>query len=189
MDHARKEVEIIQFNDLRNLFGELRLMAKRMLAAEVRSHSFTPTALAITALRRAKLKDQDWEDVRWENRAHFFAALALAMRHALTDHARRKNAKGRDNLLYFSPDENFFLDLPASAQDRPFHFLLLEEAVVRLEELDKRLADVVQQYYYAGYSIGEMAQFTGVSEKTVDRDLKKARTLLRKLMEDISQVT
>lgn len=188
MSHAGKEDEIIQLDDLRNLFGELRLMAKRMLTTEVRTHSFTPTALAITALRRAKLKEQDWEDVRWENRAHFFATLALAMRHALTDHARRKKAKGRENLIYFAPDEEFFQDLPTTAQDRPFHILLLEEAVARLEELDKRLADVVQQYYYAGYSIGEMAQFSGVSEKTVDRDLKKARTLLRKMMEDLGQV-
>jgi RNA polymerase sigma factor (TIGR02999 family) len=164
--------------------GELRMMARQLLNTESRMHSFTPTALAMTALRRMKLKEEDWENVRWENRAHFFSALATAMRHALIDHARRRKARGRDNLVYLPPDENLFRDLPAEAQERPDRIIRLEEAVSRLAASDKRLADVVHQFYYAGYSVSEMARFAGVSEKTVDRDLKKARTVLRKMLEE-----
>ncbi len=160
------------------------MMARRLLAGESGANSFTPTALAMTALRRAKLKDREWEDVRWENRAHFFSSLAMAMRHALIDHARRRKAKGRGEIIYLPPDENIFQDLPASAENRPERIILLEEALARLEKADARLADIIQQFYYAGYSASEIARFVGVSEKTVDRDLKRARILLRKLMEE-----
>lgn len=161
-------------------------MARRLLATESDRHSFTPTALAMTALRRVKLKQQDWENVQWENRAHFFNSLATAMRNALIDHARRRRAKGRDGIVYFSPDELVFNNLAAEAEERPERIVLLEEALAAIEAGDKRLSEVIHQYYYAGYSVAEMAQFAGVSEKTIDRDLKKARTLLKKTVEKLS---
>jgi RNA polymerase sigma factor (TIGR02999 family) len=176
--------QAIEIDQLRNLIGELRIMAKRLLCAESRRYSFTPTALAMTALRRVKLQEQDWEDLRWENRAHFFSALTRAMRHALIDHARRRRARGRDQLFYFPPDEILFRDLPAEAEERPELFICLEEALARLGSENQRLADCIQQHYFAGYTVAEMAAFSGLSEKTVDRDLKRARTLLRKMLEN-----
>src|SRR5258706_4288680 len=124
---------IITIADLKGLIGELRMMARGLLALEGTAHSFTPTGLAMTALRRAKLKDQDWEEVRWENRAHFFSAIARAMRHALIDHARRRKSKGRESILYLSPDEMVFHSLPNEAEERPERIILLEEALARLE--------------------------------------------------------
>jgi len=179
----------IQLEDLQNLIGELRMMAKRLLSIESQRHSFTPTALAMTALRRVKLKEQDWENVRWENRAHFFAATTTAMRHALIDHARHRKAKGRNAIVYFSPDEILFHDLAAEANDRPERIILLEEALALIEAGDKRLSDLIDQFYFGGYSIPEMAHFAGVSEKTIDRDLKKARTVLKKMVEKLSLAT
>jgi RNA polymerase sigma factor (TIGR02999 family) len=184
MDPANEGAECIGVDDLRNLIGELRMMARRFLASE-NAHSFSPTALAMTALRRAKLSEQDWSEVRWENRAHFFSALSMAMRHALIDHARKRRAKGRENVLYFPPDEDFLRDLPAQAEERPERFIALDEALARLASEDQRLADSLQQFYFLGYTIPEMAAVSGVSEKTIDRDLKKARTLLRKYLEDL----
>jgi RNA polymerase sigma-70 factor, ECF subfamily len=181
-------MEFITVDDLKALMGELRMLARSLLASESGGHSFTPTALVLTALRRAKLKDQDWQDVRWENRAHFFSALTTAMRHALVDHARRRRAKGRGELIYFPPDETVFQNLAVTAEERPDRIIVLEEAVARLEAMDSRLSGVVQQFYYVGYSTVEMARFAGVSEKTVDRDLRRARVLLRKMMEEISNV-
>src|SRR4051812_8582665 len=110
--------ESIGVEELKNLVGELRMMARLLLSTESAMHSFTPTALAMTALRRAKLRDQDWTDVRWENRGHFFNALTTAMRNALFDHARHRKANGRSNLSYFPPDESFFRNLPDEADDR-----------------------------------------------------------------------
>lgn len=187
MDLESNPTESISIEDLQNLLGELRILARRLLATESRTHSFTPTLLAMTALRRVKLKEQDWEDVRWENRAHFFAGLAMAMRNALIDHARRRKAKGRNAIIYFPPDESFFSNLPAEADEKPERIILLEEALARIEAQDQRLAEVVHQFYYAGYSVSDMARFAGVSEKTVDRDLKKARIILRKMVEELSR--
>ena len=181
--------EIITVEDLRNLVGELRFMARLILATESSPHSFTPTALAMSALRRIKLKDQEWEEVRWENRAHFFSALTLAMRNALIDHARRRRAKGRQNIVYLPPDEISFADLPSEAEERPERYILIEEAISKLRMDNERLADVLYQFYYAGYSVAEMACFNGVSEKTVDRELKRARILLRKMLEEVTAVT
>jgi RNA polymerase sigma factor (TIGR02999 family) len=187
MDLESDSTQPISIKDLQNLLGELRMLARRLLATESRTHSFTPTLLAMSALRRMKLKKQDWEDVRWENRAHFFDALTRAMRNALIDHARRRRAKGRDSITYFAPDEAFFYNLPAEAEEMPERIILLEEALARVEAEDRRLADVVHQFYYAGYSVSDMARFAGVSEKTVDRDLKKARIILRKMLEELSR--
>ena len=172
---------------MRNLVGELRMMARQLLHGESNQHSFTPTALAMTALRRAKLQDQEWEDVRWENRAHFFAALATAMRHALIDHARRRCAKGRDRIDYIPADEILFCDLPSDAEAVPERIVLLEEALIRLEADNARLATVVHQFYFLSYTAAEMAHVNGVNEKTIDRDLKKARILLRQIMEEIQR--
>ncbi len=80
--------EIITVADLKNLMGELRALARSILSSESNPRSLTPTALAVTALLRAKVKDQDWDDVRWENRTHFFGALISTMKHALVDRAR-----------------------------------------------------------------------------------------------------
>src|SRR5262245_4336501 len=139
MDSQGNATQPISIDDLQNLVGELRMLARRLLATQSRTHSFTPTLLAMSALRRVKLKDRDWEEVRWENRAHFFATLALAMRHALIDHARRRKAKGRDAIIYFPPDESFFRNLSAEADEKPERIILLEEALARIEAQDKRL--------------------------------------------------
>ena len=173
--------------DLRELIGELRMMARRLLSIESEAYSFTPTALALTALRRAKVNDQDWEQVQWQNRSHFFFCLAQAMRHALIDHARKRKSKGRDKLIYVSPDELVVKDLPHEAEDRPEQILLLEEALAVLDSSDERLARVVEQYYFLRYSIPDIARFAQVSEKTVDRDLKRARVTLQRIMQDLAK--
>ncbi len=72
----------ITLDDLQNLFSELRMIAASLLKLESGRPTYTPTALAVSALRRAKPQDQNWEDLRWENRAHFFSALSRAMRNA-----------------------------------------------------------------------------------------------------------
>lgn len=177
----------VRSEDLQELVGELRMMARCLLSTESEAHSFTPTALAMSALRRAKLAEQDWEQVQWENRNHFFACLAQAMRHALVDHARKRNAKGRDKLIFVAPDENLFHELPNGAEERPELILRLEEALAQLERADARLAKVVEQFYYLQYSIPDIARFSNVSEKTVDRDLRRARISLQQIMKELAK--
>jgi DNA-directed RNA polymerase specialized sigma24 family protein len=172
--------EIITIVDLQNLLGELRAIARRLLAAESGPQSMTPTALAITALRRAKLCEQDWEDVRWENRSHFFGCLSRAMRHALIDRARRPQTKLKTKIIAW--DDGILLNLPCEAEERPDRYIALDEALAALEHSDPELAVLIHQFYFAGYAIEEMAKFADVSEKTIDRALKRARVLLKMRM-------
>ncbi len=175
--------EIVTADQLPDLIGELRAMARGLLNSESHAHSLTPTALAMTALRRAKLSDQDWDDVRWSNRAHFFGVLILAMRHALIDRARRAGAKGRNRVIQVPSDDKLLMNLPAAVEEHPERVVHLYEALARLKKDRPQLAGVILQFYFMCYSIPEMARYSEVSEKTVDRDLKKARIILKKLME------
>ena len=169
--------------DLRNLMGELRMLARQLLNCESGGHSLTPTALAMTALRRAKRLDVEWDDVRWENRRHFFAALAQAMKRALVDHARRRRAKGRSSVVYCSGEDDILSDLPGTAEERPEVYLRVEEAmeVVRGESAES--AELLEEFYFAGYTAPEMAKFRDWSEKTVDRKIARARVLFRRAFE------
>lgn len=164
---------------LRDLMGELRGLARNLLLCESGGHSLTPTALALTALRRAKRADVDWDNIRWENRRHFFSAISQAMRHALVDYARRRRARGRDRIVYLAPDEDVFLDLPGRAENAPDVLLRVEEALSLMAKESPELAELLSQFYFAGYTIGEIGRFSGESEKTVDRKLKRARVLAR----------
>lgn len=170
-------------DDLRHLVGELRMIARQLLQSESPHQTLCPTALAMTALRRAKLVSVDWDNVRWENRAHFFSALTRAMRHALVDHARHRKARGRDKIVYLPPDGDLFKDLVGDAVERPERFIQLDDALSRLAAVDAGLADALHQFYFLGYSIEEMARIAGCSERTVKRDLTLARCRVREFFE------
>ena len=71
---------------------ELRALARRHLAGERKNHTLQPTAL----INEAYLRLVEQRNVRWQNRAHFFAIAARMMRRILTDHARRRRAQKRD---------------------------------------------------------------------------------------------
>lgn len=176
----------IGLDDLRDLLGELRMVARQLLNSESRALTLTPTALALTALRRAKAAHLDWESVQWANRAHFFSALHQAMRHALVDHARHRSARGRDQVVFVPPDDSLLVDLPGAADNRPDRFLALDDALDRLAAADPDLVTVLRQHYFLGYTVPEIARIENCSEKTVDRHLQRARVLLRKLLSEPS---
>jgi RNA polymerase sigma factor (sigma-70 family) len=177
--------EIITIDDLKNLMGELRALARNLLLSEGQARSLTPTALAVSALRRAKAPELNWEQMRWENRRHFFGALRMTMGHALIDHARRAKARGRDKVLYLPWDEAVLRNLPDQAEKCPDSFIELEEALAILKTRDSELSEVIDLHYFAGFSAREIARFSDVNEKTVDRELKKARLTLKRIIENL----
>jgi RNA polymerase sigma factor (sigma-70 family) len=179
--------EVIAVEDLENLIGELRSMARVLLSSEGEPRSLTPTALAISALRRAKAAELDWEDVRWENRRHFFGVLRLTMGHALVDHARRARARGRDRLVYVAGDEEVITNLAKEAEKRPERIIQLEEAMAILKAQSSEFGEVLELHYYAGFTAQEIAVFCTVAKKTVDRNLKRARIALKRLMESLDE--
>jgi DNA-directed RNA polymerase specialized sigma24 family protein len=179
--------EIITVEDLKNLMGELRGMARGILLAESNAHSVTPTALAISAIIRAKCPNVSWEDVQWKNRRHFFSVIQKAMRHALIDHARKRKAKGRNLLEYVGWNEEVLRNLAQGADQWPDLFIALHEAIKALQKKHRELAELIHLAYFARYTISEIADFLGPdantgdqpNEKAIDRALKDARLFLK----------
>jgi RNA polymerase sigma factor (TIGR02999 family) len=149
------------------VYRELRRIAGRMMAAERPNHTLQATAL----VNEAYVRLVDTQQVSWQDRAHFFALCARAMREILIDHARaRGSAKRGGNQVMIELDEN----LAAHASPEA-NLLELDDALKRLAEIDPRKGQVVELRFFGGLSLEETAETLKVSTKTVQRDWDLAR--------------
>ena len=145
---------------LEAVYGDLRRLAAKYMFNERGDHTLQATAL----VHEAFIRLVDWENVSWQNRAHFFAVAAQVMRKILVDHARSKNAEKRGG-------QKIALDEAVSfAEEKDLNLLALEEALQNLEKLDARQARIVELRFFGGLSIEETAYVLGVSETTVKRE-------------------
>jgi RNA polymerase sigma-70 factor, ECF subfamily len=158
---------------LEHLYGELHRLAAREMRKERAEHTLQPTAL----LHEAYLKlIGTRENVHFENRAHFMALAARAMRSILVDHARRKKAVRRT-----APGERVSEEgLVAEFEERAIDLLALDAALEKLQANDPRMVRIVELRFFGGLSIEETAQAVGTSTRTVERELMTARAWLRK---------
>ena len=153
------------------VYEELRRLAASHLRAERRSHTLQPTAL----VNEAYLRMVGQRSVSWTNRAHFFAIASRMMRRILVDHARKRRRDKRN-------PGTVYVDLGVAATgaaDRAPELLALDDALTELEKLDPRQAKVVELRFFAGLSVEETAEVTGISTATVKREWKTARAFLR----------
>ncbi len=159
---------------LPRVYTELRGMAERQLRRERPGHTLNRTAL----VHEAYLRLVDQTRVQWQDRGHFLAIAAQAMRRVLVDHARRHGAARRGSgILPLTLDD---VELPL--EERADALLALDEALDRLKTLDERLAQVVELRYFGGLTEAEIAAVLAVGERTIRRDWVKARGwLLREL--------
>ncbi|PYS72376.1 MAG: RNA polymerase subunit sigma-70 [Acidobacteria bacterium] len=158
------------------IYAELRQMAHRCLYRERPGHTLQTTAL----VHEAYLKLIDQRDTHWQNRAHFFAIAAQAMRRILVDNARRHQALKRGG-----PAENLELDEAANVSLDPDPILLpLDEALVRLAEIDQQQSRVVELRFFGGLTIEETAEVLGLSVDMVKREWAMARAWLRQYLSD-----
>jgi RNA polymerase sigma factor (TIGR02999 family) len=110
----------------------------------------------------------------WQDRAHFLAVASRAMRQILVDHARRKLAHRRGGGVgAVELEEHHAVDVP-NVQE----LVELDEALTRLAALDERLARVVELRFFGDLSVEETAEVLGVTDRTVRRDWRKARSFL-----------
>jgi RNA polymerase sigma-70 factor, ECF subfamily len=143
------------------VYDDLRRLARAYFANEKKEHTLQATAL----VHEAYIRLVNWENVSWQNRAHFFAVAADVMRKILIDHARRKNAQKRDG------GQKILLDEAVSfSNEKELDLLKLDEALKTLEKLDGRQARIVELRFFGGLSIEETAYVLKISETTVKRE-------------------
>ena len=152
------------------VYGELRRLAAQRLAHEAPGNTLDATALVHEAYLR--LVGDGQRD--WDNRGHFFAAAAEAMRRILVEQARRKqrvrHGGGRKRI---DLDEACSVVLPPSDD-----LLALDEALTRLAAQDPGRAELVKLHFFAGLTMPEAAQILGISLTTAERNWRFARAWL-----------
>ncbi len=179
--------EVVDIENLQEFMGALRSMARQLLAGEANAHSVRPTALVVSALRRSRAAAQDWTDLSWKNRGHFFACMYREMRRALTDHARRRCAAKRPPLEFVAPDDFDLHCLPAVADAKPEIILAMYDALDWLEQRHRELHEILSHHYFSGMTVDEIAALMEVSVKTVKRRLAEGRLLLhQKILEQVN---
>jgi RNA polymerase sigma factor (TIGR02999 family) len=152
------------------VYNELRRLANHYLRSERPNHTLQPTALVHEAYLRLTGQNQ----VRWQNRAHFFGVAAQMMRRVLVDHARANCRAKRGGAAYkLSLDETMNL-----YQRQDEQIVELDEALTRLREIDSRKSEVVELRYFGGMSVEETVEVLGVSRNTVIRDWNMAKAWL-----------
>jgi RNA polymerase sigma-70 factor, ECF subfamily len=156
------------------VYAELRRLAKSYMRREHVGQTMQTTAL----IHEAYLRLIDADQVRLENRAHFFAAAARLMRQVLVDLARERGSRKRGGAARrVSLDEAM-----AVSKRRDEGLLALDEALGALAQIDPRKSQVVELRFFGGLDVEETAEALGVSVETIHRDWRLARSwLLRRL--------
>ncbi len=152
------------------VYAELRKLAAQKMAREAPGQTLQATALVHEAWLRLGGEHQP----SWENRAHFFAAAAEAMRRILIDRARRRNADRRGGQAPHVRLED--LELAEEADDD--QLLAVHEALERLAAHDASKAELVKLRFFAGLTLPEAARVLGYSEATAKRHWAYARAWL-----------
>lgn len=153
------------------VYDELRRMAHRYMAQERGNHTIQATAL----VNEVYLKMKDNRASRWRNRAQFFAVAAQMMRHILVDYARRHTrAKRGGGAQQVTLDDALII-----AAEKSDEMLAVNDALEKLEQIDKRRSEVAVMRFFAGLSSEEIAEALSISVETVTRDWRTARAWLR----------
>ncbi|MGH9427712.1 MAG: sigma-70 family RNA polymerase sigma factor [Terriglobia bacterium] len=160
------------FNKLASLvYPELKRIARSKLRQHGADGLLQPTVL----VHEAYLKLVDQACVQWRNRAHFYAIAANTIRRILIDDYRQRIADKRGGgASLMSLDEN-----DAIAHTPSIDLLALNEAFDKLVTLDHRQAEIIEMRFFGGMTHGEIAEVSGISKATVERELRAAKAWLR----------
>ena len=155
------------------VYNELHQLAARKLRSERDGHTLSTTAL----VNEAWLELNKLNRIQWQNRAHFLAVAAQAMRRILIDYAvgRNRQKRGGGQMpLHLDGD------MWAVAESRGEDLLALDEALMRLGRLSERQARIVEYRFYGGMTVDETADALQVSPATVKREWATARAWLNR---------
>ncbi|MCB9855622.1 MAG: sigma-70 family RNA polymerase sigma factor [Phycisphaerales bacterium] len=158
------------------VYDELRRLAQQQLAAERPGHTLQATAL----VHEAYLKLVGPDGPAWENRRHFFLAAARAIRRILIDHARTRDRDKRGG----GAQVKTLLENDATTPGLDLDVFALDDALARLSEEDRQIAEVVELRFFAGLSVEETALAMGTSARTIARHWQFARVWLNRALSD-----
>lgn len=154
------------------VYDELHRLAQRFMAEERPDHTLQTTAL----VNEAYLRLADSAHLNWQGRAHFFGVCARMMRRILVDFARSRQALKRGNDVAPLELQEALAMTGRSGADLP----AIDDALNALAALDARKSQVVELRFFGGLSVKETAEVLAVSEETVLRDWKLAKSWLRR---------
>ena len=152
------------------IYDELRRLASFYLQSERVNHTLQTTAL----VHEAYLRLVDQKQVEWSNRNHFFGVAAQMMRRILVDHARKHvSLKRGGSFSRISLEE-----AAVFSRERPRELIAVDELLTRLASLDPQGSRIVELRLFAGLSLGETAEVTGLSSAKVRREWSAAKAWL-----------
>jgi RNA polymerase sigma factor (TIGR02999 family) len=159
------------------VYKELHQLAHLNLRNERRDHTLNATAL----VHEAYFKLIDQTRVTWQNRAHFFAIAAQAMRRILINYAHQKKAEKRGGGEAFVT----FVDDQFKRETQPEELIALDEALGKLSELNERQSKVIEYWFFVGLTHEEIAEVLDISVPSVRRDWRLARAWLSRELKRI----
>ncbi len=160
------------------VYDNLLVIARNQLNREYGDHTLNKSDL----VHEVFLKLAEGTNVDWQDRGHFYAVAAKAMRQILTDYARKKMAQKRGGKSYKITLDERVININKQAEE----LVEIDEALNELYNLNNRLAKIVELRFYAGLSMEETGNTLGISGKTVSRDWAKARAWLFKRLKSAS---
>jgi len=152
------------------VYEELRRLAHHFMEGQRPNHTLQTTAL----VNEAYLRLADQTNPRWQNRAHFFAVAARAMRQILVSYARTQQAQKRGGGAFKVDLDEAALVSPEESRE----IVELHEALEQLSALDSRKARIVELKFFGGLNYDEIAEVLKISRVTVRRDWEFARAWL-----------
>ena len=156
------------------VYQDLRRLARHYMREERPDHTLQTTAL----VNEAYLRLARYQQMQWQDRAHFIAVAAQAMRRVLVEHARgRLYAKRGGGARKVSIET-----APGLGYEPVTDILALDDALKVLETLDPRKCRIVELRFMAGLSIEETAKVLSISTATVEREWRSARAWLYRIM-------
>lgn len=161
------------------LYGDLHRLAERQLA----QRGGQLTLGATTLLHEAYISMAARENAAYPDRARFMAYAARAMRGLVIDYVRNRQAQKRGGAFHITGINTLTPIANADAHGGA-DVEALGEALEVLTTLDRALAELVDLHFFCGFGFGEIAAMREVSERTVQRDWRKARLLLRRVLGD-----
>jgi RNA polymerase sigma factor (TIGR02999 family) len=154
-------------------FAELYHELRRLAHAQLRRGGPQPTLSTTAVVHEAYLKLAG-ADPRWQSHEHFLSLAARAMRQVVVDYARTQAREKRGGGLHRVE----LTDAPAPSRLPIDELLLIEDGLQKLEREDARLAQMIELRFFAGLGNGEIAAALAMSERSVERDWRRARAFL-----------